>query len=94
MQINIEIMDNEELSIDTIDDAYDIDGEIITNTVFKCNHTTYQGNYIVTPKINNQVLPTKNKALSDNITILEIPFYKTSNETGQTVYIGSEVGSL
>ena len=49
----------------------------------------YDGDYIVTPKANEEVvLETSNKLLTDDITVLEIPYYETSNVSGYTVYIG------
>ena len=50
----------------------------------------YQGGYIITPKIHAQLLNTKDRILKDNISVLEIPYYETSNLTGKTVYIGGE----
>ena len=52
----------------------------------------YDGEYIVTPKISGQSLPTKNKVLVDDVTIKEIPFYNVSNASGgNTVYIGDKI---
>lgn len=50
----------------------------------------YAGPYEVIPKIRNQTLDTKNRMLSKNIFIKQIPYYETSNESGYTVYIGGE----
>lgn len=52
----------------------------------------YQGSYVVTPKANSQtVLETKGKTMSDDVTVVEIPYYETSNISGSTVYIANEV---
>lgn len=52
----------------------------------------YTGAYTVTPKVSSQVLPTAQKRMTDDMTILSIPYYKTSNDQrGETVYIGTEV---
>lgn len=51
----------------------------------------YTGEYNVTPATEEQCLPTKNKLMRDDITVREIPYYETSNDTGTTVYIGSKV---
>lgn len=48
----------------------------------------YEGDLIVKPKDYEQQLETKNKIVPDNVTVLEIPFIETSNESGTTVYIG------
>lgn len=55
-------------------------------------YTDYIGNYEVTPKVDAQSLKTKDKHMTDDVTIKSIPFFKVSNETGgNTVYIGNEV---
>lgn len=53
----------------------------------------YSGEYRVTPKADTAVvLKTAAKYMTDDITVLKVPFYKTSNEQGgTTVYIASEV---
>lgn len=52
----------------------------------------YEGDYIVTPKAHAQtVLPTKRKVMADDVTVLEIPYWETSNPDGKTVYIAEEV---
>lgn len=52
----------------------------------------YQGEYVVTPKMfEGTVLPTKEKTMSDDVIVLEVPFYEVSNESGgTTVYIATE----
>lgn len=55
------------------------------------NYDVYDGEYIVTPKAYNPVvLETKEKLMEDDVTVLKIPYYETSNESGLTVYIGDE----
>lgn len=49
---------------------------------------TYEGDYTVIPKVNEQKMETKNKMMKDNVTIEQIPFHEISNETGKTVVIG------
>lgn len=52
----------------------------------------YDGEYVVTPKVEAQTLETKDKVLRENVEILKIPFFSTSNNSGgNTVYIGSEL---
>lgn len=54
--------------------------------------TEYEGAYDVTPKVEEQVLPTAKKFLSKDVTIKEIPYFEVSNTSGgDTVYIGNEV---
>ena len=51
---------------------------------------TYDGEYIVTPKpFEEQVLETKNKSMTDDVTVREIPYSEVTNpEGGKTINIG------
>ena len=52
----------------------------------------YNGEYVATPKVEAQTLPTKSKVMADDVTVNAIPFFDVSNTSGgSTVYIGSEV---
>lgn len=52
----------------------------------------YKGEYTVIPKANAPtVLETAGKTLDKDVTVTKIPYYETSNPTGDTVYIASEV---
>ena len=52
----------------------------------------YTGDYEVTPKVDEQTMPTKDKYLVDDVTIKAIPYFNVGNNSGgSTVYIGSEV---
>lgn len=52
----------------------------------------YDGAYTVTPKAaEEQVLETRYKVMDDNVTVLKVPYWETSNTSGTTVYIASEV---
>lgn len=56
------------------------------------NVETYTGAYTVTPKAHTDtVLPTNNKKCLDDITVSKVPFYRTSNIFGDTIYIADEV---
>lgn len=48
----------------------------------------YDGDYIVTPKADEQTLSTREKRMLDDVTIKSIPYVETSNVDGTTVYIG------
>ena len=45
----------------------------------------YKGDYIVTPKVISQTMETKNKVLTDDMTIKSIPFFNVSNTSGVTI---------
>lgn len=52
----------------------------------------YDGSYTVTPKVEEQSLPTSKKYLAEDVRIKEIPIFEVSNlEGGQTVFIGKEI---
>lgn len=51
----------------------------------------YEGEYEVTPKTyEEQVLPTRNKRMINNLTVKKIPQYEVSNDSGYTLIIGDE----
>lgn len=52
----------------------------------------YDGPYSVTPKVEEQVLHTQHKQMTDDVTVKAIPVYRVSNNSGgTTVYIANEV---
>lgn len=51
----------------------------------------YEGSYNFVPKVSEQLMETKDKAMKDNVTVAGIPFHEVSNETGTTVVIGGIV---
>lgn len=63
-------------------------GVIITS--YERNH--YRGEHVIVPKAQTeQILETANKIVDQNITVKKVPYYETSNDYGETVYICSEV---
>lgn len=49
----------------------------------------YDGEYAITPKVEAQTLPTKEKVMLDDVTIMAIPYAEvTNNSNGKTVTIG------
>lgn len=50
----------------------------------------YYGPYEVIPRSREQVLYTKDRILTNNVSVKKIPYYETSNQTGKTIYIGGE----
>lgn len=60
----------------------DVPTEVLT-------HPSYEGPTRVKPKTEEQTLPTKNRAMTDDVKVLAIPYYETSNtQNGTTVIIG------
>lgn len=50
----------------------------------------YSNSYEVAPQTSSQTLDTKEKIMTDDITIKPIPYRETPNQYGDTVYIGTE----
>ena len=48
----------------------------------------YEGNYEITPKVTPQTLLTGQRVMKDNLNVLSIPYYETSNLKGKTIIIG------
>lgn len=57
---------------------------IVPSTI---TYPNYDGDYTVIPKVEEQILETKNKLTRENIEIKEIPYSETSNEYGFTITI-------
>ena len=55
------------------------------------SYLDYSGSYDIIPNQEDQTLQTKDKILRENMLVEKIPYFETSNEYGETVYIGSEV---
>ena len=52
----------------------------------------YDGTYKITPKVNEQTIPTAQKFLSEDMIIKKIPYFDVGNTAGgSTVYIANEV---
>lgn len=70
----------------------DIVGSVSVGSISTKSYDVYDGTYTVVPKPKKeQVLQTSGKLLLKNIIIKEIPYYKVSNKSGKTVYIGKEI---
>lgn len=53
---------------------------------------TYTGDYVVIPLADEAVvLDTNGKMMTDDVTVQQVPYFETTNPTGKTVYIASEV---
>lgn len=52
----------------------------------------YTGEYEVTPRTDEAVvLETAARLMTRDVTVNKIPYFKVANESGNTIYIGSEV---
>lgn len=53
---------------------------------------TYSGSTEFTPSYTEQVVPTKDKLMKNDLTIKEIPVYKTKNAAGgYTIYVAERI---
>lgn len=50
------------------------------------DYPAYTGEYVVTPTRSEQTLETFRKVMTDNVTILEIPYVAVSNPSGGKTY--------
>lgn len=65
---------------------------ISAELMIKPSYHAYDGDYVVIPKAYDaQILPTANKVMIDDVEVLKVPYFETSNENGITVYIAREV---
>lgn len=93
---NIVVIDGELSLTSCIDGDMDLlstlDGEI-DKVIYIHTGVVYDGDYVVTPLVNSQViLDTSGKLMRDDVTVLKVPFYETSNPAGgNTAYIGENV---
>lgn len=60
---------------------------LIGRVAMSVDHEYYIGEYDVTPKIKSQVLETRDKLMSDDVTVRAISFYEVSNPQGGTTFI-------
>lgn len=79
----------------TLSPVGQISGEIrahprVTGIIYHTDKTPYyRGNYEVKPSAESQTLYTQGLRMTDDVTIQEIPYYETTNESGgYTVIIG------
>lgn len=62
------------------------------NTPHVMDAEAYEGAYEITPKTYEQTMMTQGKLMTDNVTVLEIPYFETSNDSdGKTVYIANTI---
>lgn len=68
-----------------------VEQDVILVPVYK-DATPYEGEYEITPTVDAQTMPTKDRLMEDDVTIKSIPFFEVSNTSGgSTVYIAKEI---
>ena len=88
--LDYELDHTEEFETDlSSSDNLEVDME--AGVIINPEYPMYEGPYISTPKTYSQVYDTKEKAMSDDFTVLEIPYQEVSNpQGGKTVIIAFE----
>ena len=83
---------NEELETEFSEDDMELDADFENLQIVNIAGDPYKGDYAVTPKVDQQTLPTKGKTMAEDVTIHPIPIFKVSNTSGgNTVYIAKEM---
>lgn len=76
------------LDVDVSEEEFEmeLDTQIVVNYI---GGDPFEGPYIITPKVSEQTLPTYAKTMTDDVTVLEIPYVEVANLSGgHTVTIG------
>lgn len=73
----------------TLNGPNDIEATVTIPRVIVEPYDEYEGPYDVVPRFREQTLETKNKLMTDDVTVETIPVYRTINPSGgNTVSIG------
>ena len=73
-------------------DILSLDAESAIGMTFHDTYPVYDGQTEVIPKANEEtILNTMQKVVPADITVREVPYFETSNTSGMTAYIASEV---
>ncbi len=89
LEIILETEEELNVTLETQEKLLDVDLETDTIEIIKTDAESYEGPYNITPlAFQEQEFETKDKILEENIKVKEIPYYETSNQYGDTVYIG------
>lgn len=84
-------IDNYAMSVEGTTESYSMSPDTAIN-VSLLPVATYDGSYTITPLANeDQVMETSGLLMTDDVTILQVPYFETTNTKGKTVYIASEV---
>ena len=82
---------NKSFDVDFVEEKQQIDGDFgeVTLVHLIGEAEPYVGEYSVIPRVSKQVLETKNKMMTDDLTVCEIPYAEVTNMTGgMTASIG------
>lgn len=73
-----------------VSSTVELEGEL--SAAYETKAPIYDGDYEVIPQVDGQLLNTKHKYMTDDVTILAIPYFEVGNTTGgNTVYIAEKI---
>ena len=92
IQVEMDVEESrQEFDLDVEQINFPIDFDVATEVVAR-SVADYDGAYVVIPDIDQQILPTENKRMREDVTVTGIPYYEVSNVKGVTVYIANQLG--
>lgn len=84
--IKVKVIDNSACSV-SIDDDNQALVRISNEIVSAGSGEKYKGKYVVAPKTEAQVLSTKQKYMTDDVTVKGVPCFEVSNDADGTTFI-------
>lgn len=60
------------------------------SSLIPMTENVYRGPYVISPRLTEQKLDTGSKICSEDITVLEIPYFEVGNISGKTAIIGGK----
>lgn len=88
--IEIEIIQEELIDV-TVENEIEVEVVIPETEIIVKEAPKYTGAYTVTPDVEPITLQTKDKVMTDDVTVFKIPLWEVSNPFGgTTIYIGGE----
>lgn len=89
MKISTDIVELD-MDVSVLSPVVDMD---VSTSIAPTTTPAYTGDYIVIPAVHDQILPTNGLRMTDDVTVTEIPYYETSNESGITVFIANNLNN-
>ena len=73
----------QEITFEVLESDSVIEFDVVSN-----ESKVYTGEYMVIPKVVEQVLKTKGRGMTGDVTVKEIPTHEVTNDYGTTMIIG------
>lgn len=93
IDLDIDVELGESIDLDLLETNDEINLEVTDVVVIHQGVLPYfEGPYILYPKVSEQMIDTKDKSMSDDVTVKSIPYSEVDNPYGgKTVIIGGEL---